>query len=203
MATDRIEREIVIGAPPQRVWQVLTEAVHISGWFGDATEIDLRSGGAIVFAWNKYGSHHGVVEQVEPPRFFSYRWARPASMSRLAEGSSTLVEFTLSPDGAGTRLRVVETGFASLAVTEEERGSRSRRTSRAGSPNWANSGVCGTADRVTLRLYRASRGAGRDGRSDQALGLGGTGHGGRGHGHHTGRTGCRSPGRRWSSTWRC
>jgi uncharacterized protein YndB with AHSA1/START domain len=121
MATDRIEREIVIGAPPQRVWQVLTQAEHISGWFGDATEIDLRPGGAIVFTWSKYGSHHGVVERVEPPRFFSYRWARPAG-EPAAEGNSTLVEFTLSPDGAGTRLRVVETGFASLAVTEEERG---------------------------------------------------------------------------------
>ncbi len=37
MATDRIEREIVIGAPPQRVWQVLTEAEHVSRWFGDTS----------------------------------------------------------------------------------------------------------------------------------------------------------------------
>ena len=121
MTLDRIEREIVIAAPLQRVWQVLTEAEHISGWFGDATEIDLRPGGAIVFTWSRYGSHHAVVERVEPPRFFSYRWARPAG-EPAADGNSTLVEFTLSPDGAGTRLRVVETGFASLAVTEEEQG---------------------------------------------------------------------------------
>ena len=121
MTTDRIEREIVINAPQQRVWQVLTEAEQVSGWFGDATELDLRPGGAIVFTWSQHGSHHGVVERVEPPRLFSYRWARPAG-EPVTEGNSTLVEFTLTPDGAGTRLRVVETGFAGLRVSEEERG---------------------------------------------------------------------------------
>jgi len=120
MLTDRIEREIVISAPPQRVWQVLTEAEHISGWFGDATEIDLRPGGAIVFTWSKHGSHHGVVERAEPPRLFSFRWARPAG-EPVTEGNSTLVEFTLSPDGAGTRLRMVETGFAGLQVSDEDK----------------------------------------------------------------------------------
>jgi hypothetical protein len=29
------------------------------------------------------------------------------------------VEFTLTPEGDGTRLRVVETGFATLAIPEE------------------------------------------------------------------------------------
>ena len=33
----------------------------------------------------------------------------------------TLVEFTLAPEGDGTRLQVVESGFASLATTEEQR----------------------------------------------------------------------------------
>ena len=38
------------------------------------------------------------------------------------EGNSTLVEFTLSPDGAGTRLRMVETGFAGLQVSDADKG---------------------------------------------------------------------------------
>ncbi len=36
------------------------------------------------------------------------------------DGEATLVEFTLVPDGSGTLLRVVETGFASLNATAEE-----------------------------------------------------------------------------------
>ena len=44
MVADRIEREITIAAPIERVWSILTEAEHIHGWFADA-EIDLRPGG--------------------------------------------------------------------------------------------------------------------------------------------------------------
>jgi uncharacterized protein YndB with AHSA1/START domain len=127
MTTDRIEREIVINAPQDRVWAALTEAEHVAGWFGDAAEVDLRPGGKMVFGWKEFGDHHARVERVEPPGFFSYRWARPTSVEP-AEGNSTLVEFTLVPEGAGTRLRVVETGFASLAG----------RTSRAGPPSSAS-----------------------------------------------------------------
>jgi len=39
----------------------------------------------------------------------------------LTEGNSTLVEFTLSAEGDKTRLTVVESGFAALAVSEEVR----------------------------------------------------------------------------------
>ena len=125
MATDRIEREIIVEAPQQRVWAVLTEAEHISNWFGDSTEIDLQPGGKIVFGWTEYGPHHARVEKVEPPGFFSYRWARAAG-TQPAAGNSTLVEFTLTPAGQSTRLRVVETGFASLDVSEQEKGNAVR-----------------------------------------------------------------------------
>jgi len=121
MATDRIEREIVINAPQDRVWAVLTEADHVAGWFGDSAEVDLRPGGKMVFGWKDFGNYHARVERVEPPGFFSYRWARARGAEPVA-GNSTLVEFTLTPDGPRTRLRVVETGFASLDASEEEKG---------------------------------------------------------------------------------
>jgi uncharacterized protein YndB with AHSA1/START domain len=120
MATDRIEREIIINAPQQRVWAVLTEADHVAGWFGDSAEVDLRPGGKVIFGWKEHGNHHARVERVEPPDFFSYRWARLAGIEP-APGNSTLVEFTLIPEGSATRLRVVETGFASLDGSEEDR----------------------------------------------------------------------------------
>jgi uncharacterized protein YndB with AHSA1/START domain len=121
MATDRIEQEIHIQAPRQRVWQLLTEAEHISRWFGDSTEVDLRAGGKMTFTWGgQFGSHHAQVERVDPPAFFSYRWARRTEEEPV-EGNSTLVEFTLTEAGAGTLLRVVETGFDALKATEPEK----------------------------------------------------------------------------------
>jgi uncharacterized protein YndB with AHSA1/START domain len=124
MAPDRIERETIIKAPIERVWALITEAEHLGRWFGDAgAEIDLRPGGAMVLRWADSGTSRGRVVAVEPHTRFAYRWAPFADPSgdEPAEGNSTLVEFTLQPEGDGTRLRVVESGFAALATSEEQR----------------------------------------------------------------------------------
>jgi uncharacterized protein YndB with AHSA1/START domain len=122
--TDRIERETLIAAPVERVWELVTAPEHVGVWFGDAgAEIDLRPGGALVLRWAEHGTVHGRVERVEPPRVFAYRWAAapaPATGGELDDGNSTLVEFTLTEDADGTRLRVVESGFAGLRVPEAE-----------------------------------------------------------------------------------
>jgi uncharacterized protein YndB with AHSA1/START domain len=51
----------------------------------------------------------------------AYRWASAFPGEELREDNSTLVEFTLTPEGDKTRLRVVESGFAALAGSEELR----------------------------------------------------------------------------------
>jgi uncharacterized protein YndB with AHSA1/START domain len=124
MTRDRIERETTIEAPVERVWELLTKAEHIGRWFGDAgAEIDLRPGGAIVLHWRESGSAHGRIEAVEPHRRFVYRWApyEDPGGEEPVEGNSTRVEFTLATEGDGTRLRVVETGFSTLATTDGQR----------------------------------------------------------------------------------
>jgi uncharacterized protein YndB with AHSA1/START domain len=117
VASDQIERETLIAAPVERVWELLTQAEHLGRWFGDAgAEIDLRPGGALSLNWEDYGTVRGRVVDVEPPRRFSYRWAvlRDPNGTEPVDGNSTLVEFTLHAEADGTRLRVVETGFGSL-----------------------------------------------------------------------------------------
>jgi uncharacterized protein YndB with AHSA1/START domain len=39
---DRIERTIDLAQPPQRVWEALTSAEGLGGWFGDRATVDLR-----------------------------------------------------------------------------------------------------------------------------------------------------------------
>ena len=92
---DSIAREIVIDAPPERVWAIVTEARHLAGWFSDEAEIDLRPGGAMLLTWHGHGSYQARVETVDPPRTFAFRWLRRED----AEGS-TLVVMTLTPEGA-------------------------------------------------------------------------------------------------------
>jgi uncharacterized protein YndB with AHSA1/START domain len=124
MVPDQIERETFIAAPVERVWTLITEAEHLGRWFGDAgAEIDLRPGGAMVLRWDEYGESLCRVVAVEPQARFSYRWApfKDPGGAEPVDGNSTLVEFTLQPEADGTRLRVVESGFASLDTTDEQR----------------------------------------------------------------------------------
>ena len=124
MIPDRITREIVIDAPPERVWAVLTEPAHLARWFSDEVEIDARPGGHVRFTWHALGVLAGRVEAVEPPHRFAFRWT-PGGEGELREDSSTLVEITLIPErGGGTRLRVDESGFRALAEPESDRARR-------------------------------------------------------------------------------
>ena len=118
MIPERIEREIVIEAPIDVVWAVLTEPEHVAGWFSHSAEIDLRPGGDAIFTWREHGSALAWVERVEPPRFFAFRWVRPVGQEQRKD-SSTLVEFTLADEGDRTRLRVVESGFRELDWSED------------------------------------------------------------------------------------
>jgi uncharacterized protein YndB with AHSA1/START domain len=117
MIPQRIEREILIDAPVEVVWRVITEPEHISGWFSDSVELDLTPGGKATLRWDGHGTVYGRVERVEPPRFFSYRW-----MVEPGTDNWTLVEFSLSEEGSeSTRLTVVESGWPELAVPDDEK----------------------------------------------------------------------------------
>jgi uncharacterized protein YndB with AHSA1/START domain len=109
---DRIERTVEVAHPPAKVWAALTTAEGLGAWFGDEAAIDLRPGGS---ARMRFGGEFSVnmrVERVEEPTVFGFTW----QIYGLPEDDPrrTYVEFTLEPTGAGTRLRVVETGFAQL-----------------------------------------------------------------------------------------
>ena len=122
MNANTIEREITIEAPVDRVWSLITEAEHLGTWFGDAgANIDLRPGGALEVRWEDH-TLTGVVTAVEPKSRFTFRWRQfdTAIGVELSEGNSTLVEFSLESDGTATRVRVVESGFGSLTISDEE-----------------------------------------------------------------------------------
>ena len=124
MVPEQIEREVVIAAPVERVWAAITEAEHLGTWFGDdGAEVDLRPGGTLTLRWKEHGTFHTTIAAVEPPRLLSWRWTINAG-EEPREDNSTLVEFILTPEGDGTRLRVVESGFRGLDLPEEQRAAR-------------------------------------------------------------------------------
>ena len=123
---DRIERTVRLSRPPREVWRALTTAEGLSAWFGERASIDLRPGGAATMTFRGGTTVEMRVERVEEPAVFAYTWRLPD----LPEDDPrrTYVEFILEPDGNGTLLRLVETGFAQLpfATRHETYDSHSR-----------------------------------------------------------------------------
>jgi uncharacterized protein YndB with AHSA1/START domain len=122
MSENQIERETLIAAPLERVWSLVTEPGF---WVADPASLPgtvAKEGESMVAKNAEYGDFPVRVEKVEPPTYVAYRWASAFPGEELREDNSTLVEFTLTPEGDKTRLRVVESGFATLAESEELRG---------------------------------------------------------------------------------
>ncbi len=109
---DRITRTVALAHPPAAVWTALTTAEGLGTWFGNAATIDLRPGGSARVTWAGGERADLRVERVEEPTVFGFTW----HINGLPDDDPrrTYVEFTLQPDGAGTRLTVVESGFAQL-----------------------------------------------------------------------------------------
>jgi uncharacterized protein YndB with AHSA1/START domain len=121
MSETQIERDIFIAAAPERVWPLVAEPGF---WATDDDSVrgtQASEGESFVARHSEHGEFPMRVEKVDPPHFVAYRWNSAFPGEELREENCTLVEFTLTPEAAGTRLTVVERGFAALPTSEENR----------------------------------------------------------------------------------
>ena len=121
MSAERIEREVLIAAPLERVWSLVAQPGF---WVADKESLAgtvAREGESMVAKNAEHGDFPVRVEKVEPPTYLAYRWASAFPGEELRVDNSTLVEFTLAEEGDKTRLRVVESGFATLAGSDQLR----------------------------------------------------------------------------------
>ena len=116
--SDRIERIEILPVSRERVWDAITKPEQLSQWLSMVRDMDFRVGGEIHFLWeNKHSPYPGLIEVIEPLQRFAFRWSSYAighPERKLAGTGSTRVEFTLEEVAEGTRLTLVESGFASL-----------------------------------------------------------------------------------------
>lgn len=101
---DQIERELVLPASPEEVWEVVTA----SGWLADEVELDLTPGGDASFRTEDWERSGWVEEAVAPTGDevgrLAFWWSEDGE-------AATRVELTLEPEPehvAVTRVRVVE-----------------------------------------------------------------------------------------------
>lgn len=143
---NRIEKQVFLRAPTERVWEAISDSKKFGTWFGAEFDGPFVAGarvtGRIVptqvdaAVAKGQGPYAGMacdllIERMEPPRHFSFRWQSyaPEPGEDPTKVPTTLVTFELEPVDHGTMLTITESGFDQLpparrakAFTDNEGG---------------------------------------------------------------------------------
>jgi uncharacterized protein YndB with AHSA1/START domain len=109
-----VTREIMLDAPPDEVWDALTDPAELAEWFANDVELDVRPGGEGVFRWDDGSERHAVVETVEPGERVEFWWWS-------ADEEASRVAIAIDEVAGGTRVVVTETGPAEWATAIQMR----------------------------------------------------------------------------------
>ncbi|UPK24791.1 SRPBCC family protein [Bradyrhizobium sp. 195] len=98
------------------IWKALTNAQLIARWLMPPTGFEAVEGNTFMFKTNPAGAWDGTIHcrvlEVVPNQRFAYAW-KGGDESNTGYGSAldTVVTWSLTPVEAGTRVRVVHSGF--------------------------------------------------------------------------------------------
>jgi uncharacterized protein YndB with AHSA1/START domain len=118
-----VERDTLVEASPEEVWEALTDEDRLEEWLAPDVELDPVEGGEIAVR-DGDDERTGTVETVEEDQRFAFTWSRPG------EGES-FVEFTIEALPGGSRVTVVETPIGPTAIAAGGWSSRLARLGRA------------------------------------------------------------------------
>jgi uncharacterized protein YndB with AHSA1/START domain len=129
--TDRIEKQILLKVPRERIWRALTDAEQFGTWFGVRFDAPFTEGAEVTgritptkvdaevaemqkpyegkpFEW--------VVERIEPMQRIAFRW-HPFAVAEDVDYTNepmTRIAFELHDAPEGILLTVTESGFDAL-----------------------------------------------------------------------------------------
>jgi uncharacterized protein YndB with AHSA1/START domain len=107
---ERIVRVVTLNAPLDDVWDAVIRPERLGAWFGAEVELEARPGSPIAFRMPDGSARRGVVEEVEPPRRFAFRWRTVELCPEgVRLGDASRVAFELKPlDDRRTAVTVIE-----------------------------------------------------------------------------------------------
>jgi uncharacterized protein YndB with AHSA1/START domain len=129
MGMDRIEKQVVLRAPLDRVWRAISDSQEFGRWFGVRIDGPFVAGASVTATITgttvdeevakRQEPHAGVtttweIVAVEPQRRFAYRWHPCAGDPDVDQEPTTLVEFVLAETTDGVLLTIVESGFDAI-----------------------------------------------------------------------------------------
>jgi len=131
MSTDRIEKQVVLKAPLDRVWRAVSNAEEFGQWFGVRFDGPFVAGTTVTGTMTPTAVDAEVAKTQEPfaglsdtweivaveaPRRLAFRWHPYGGDPDVdySQEPTTLVEFTLAETSEGVLLTIVESGFDAL-----------------------------------------------------------------------------------------
>jgi uncharacterized protein YndB with AHSA1/START domain len=129
---DAVVSEIQIAAPPERVFEALTDAGQLKQWFNNpscpvkAWQMDARLGGRYGYATEKGTlvvnnrsefECHGEIVEYDPPRVLAYTWIANWHDDKTRP---TVVRWELTPKAGGTQVKVTHSGLAGEPVARKD-----------------------------------------------------------------------------------
>lgn len=113
---DSIERSLLLPSPRHIAWaKSFATPEALASWFPDRIEGRFVVGECFVLIWGEHRCEARLVEYVEA-EVFSYQWHPGVNclLSDHPEAELTTVRFTLHDHEEGTRVEMVESGFANV-----------------------------------------------------------------------------------------
>jgi uncharacterized protein YndB with AHSA1/START domain len=108
-----LKLERVYPQAPERVWRALTDRRALSQWLME-TDFEPRLGHRFTFRAKPQAGWDGVtyceVTELDPPHRVAFTWRGGSGQDRPPT-LDTVVRFTLTPEGSGTRLTLEHMGF--------------------------------------------------------------------------------------------
>ena len=102
---------VLIRAERERVYDALTTAEGLDGWFTTGASVDAEPQGIIAFRWQDWGPDHittedsGIVLEAQRPERFVFQWDSDDPYRAVT------VEFDLEESVKGTIVRLRESGY--------------------------------------------------------------------------------------------
>ena len=112
-----IDKEIVVAAPIQAVWQSWTTKAGIESFFAPEAEIDAKVGGAFHIHINPFGEPgmKGADDMrfmaLQAPTMLSFDWNAPPSLPAIRTQRTFVVVRLADVDGKSTRVSLHHTGW--------------------------------------------------------------------------------------------